>query len=149
MSASQKANQKKQLWSGDCAFEKEYIYQGCNKAHQATWIMRGSRWEGGWIMSAPKWEGWWQRWVHFAGAFIRNHLCSSTLGLSFGSLFAVQNECGWTWDFKELTSGLEPQMTKPSPQTISRKLSKHWHKVHFCLHFPRASENTVKLKAIA
>lgn len=149
MSASQKANQKKQLWSGECAFEKEYIYWGCNVAHQATWIMRGSRWEGGWIMSAPKWEGWWQRWGRFAGAFIRNYLCSSTLGLSFGALFAVQNKCCWTRDFKEVISSLEPRMTKLSSQTISSKLAKHWAKVRFCLHFPRASENIVKLKGIA
>lgn len=110
-------------------FWKEYIYQGCNVAHQATWIMRGSRWEGGWIMSAAKWEGWWQSWAFFAGAFIRNHLCIRTLGLSFGS--AVQNECFGTWDYKELISGVEPWMTKLSPQIISRRLAKHWAKVLF------------------
>lgn len=45
-------------------------------------------------------------------------------------------------------SGLEPQMTKLSPQNISRNLEKHWAKVHFCLHFPRPSQDITKLKEI-
>lgn len=148
MSASQKANQKKELWSGERAFEKEYIYRRCNVAHQATWIMRDSRWEGGWIRSAPKWEGWWKRWVCFAGAFVRDHSCSSISGLSFVSLCCTEQVL-LHMGFQGANLWLGATMTKLSPQIISRKLAKHQAKVCLCLYFPRASESIEKLKDIA
>lgn len=57
----------------------------------------------------------------FAGALISNNSYSNTLNLSFDSIFAIQNERCWMWDFKELVIKCELWITNISPQTISRK----------------------------